>query len=444
MKNKAFNDTRLLDAMDHIDSSLIAETADKIRPPAAPKREAEQPKNRKIFIAWKQAAALVACALVMGAIIPAVSMLVAKINPTQAGYSDGILPSGGQNEIPETEAEISTEENNYAVETEAPTQSVSYGSEGLEYQVNSDGKSASFIGFGTCTDENIVIASNYNGFPVTEMINDKRNSGVPLEEAGSLYAKSIKVSDTVESISGGIFESCPNLESIYIGANVNFIRSFMTPKHNLSKLVEIVVSEDNKYFSDKGNCLIEKQSKTIIAACKNSVIPDDGSVEIIGILAFTYYPQKELTIPDSIKRIENAAFANSNLSYVQLPKNLEYLGSSVFTGCLELESVDLNGFTQLPNATFGLCGELSNIKGIENVTFIGNDAFIGCISLKEISLGAGLTEIGEEAFALTYSINTINYAGTVEEWHAIKKSENWKGEVDFIKYINCADGKTTP
>jgi hypothetical protein len=380
----------------------------------------------------------------MGAIIPAVSMLVAKINPTQAGYSDGILPSGGQNEIPETEAEISTEENNYAVETGAPTQSVSDGSEGLEYQVNSDGKSASFIGFGTCTDEDIVIASNYNGFPVTEMINDKRNSGVPLEEAGSLYAKSIKVSDTVESISGGVFESCPNLESIYIGANVNFIRSFKTNRQNLSALAEIVVSEDNKYFSDNGNCLIELQSKTIIAACKKSFIPDDGSVEIIGASAFRNYPQKEITIPDSIKRIENSAFFESNLEYVQLPSSLEYLGISVFAGCKELESVDLNGFTQLPNVTFGSCSKLTNIKGIEKVTYIGDDAFIACLSLKELSLGSGLTEIGEEAFAYIFTMDTLNYEGTVEEWNSIKKGENWNIKLYFVEYVNCSDGKATP
>ena len=87
MKNKAFNDTRLLDAMDHIDSRLIAETADKIRPAAAPKSETEQVKSKKVFIAWKQAAALVACALVMGAIIPAVSMLVDNILP-DSGNSD--------------------------------------------------------------------------------------------------------------------------------------------------------------------------------------------------------------------------------------------------------------------------------------------------------------------------------------------------------------------
>lgn len=69
MKNEFFKDTRILDAIDHIDSDLIAETAAKIRPPVSPKREAEQSKKTKFFTAWKQAAALVACALLMGALI---------------------------------------------------------------------------------------------------------------------------------------------------------------------------------------------------------------------------------------------------------------------------------------------------------------------------------------------------------------------------------------
>ncbi len=99
MKNKIFNDTRLLDAMDHIDSSLIAETADKIRPPAAPKREAEQPKTGRIIFAWKQAAALVACALLMGAIIPAVSMLVGNILPKSSDFGAAAGPISEDSDI---------------------------------------------------------------------------------------------------------------------------------------------------------------------------------------------------------------------------------------------------------------------------------------------------------------------------------------------------------
>ena len=43
------------------------------------------------------------------------------------------------------------------------------GSRGLRYTVNADGKSASFIGFGSCTESTVVIASYYGDLPVTEV-----------------------------------------------------------------------------------------------------------------------------------------------------------------------------------------------------------------------------------------------------------------------------------
>ena len=94
MKNEFFKDTRILDAIDHIDSDLIAETADRIRPPASPKREAEQSKKTKVFTAWKQAAALVACAVLMGALIPVISMLISHITPAESDFGAGAMPDG--------------------------------------------------------------------------------------------------------------------------------------------------------------------------------------------------------------------------------------------------------------------------------------------------------------------------------------------------------------
>ena len=105
MKNEFFKDTRILDAIDHIDSDLIAETAQSIRPPVSPKREAEQSKKTKLFTAWKQAAVLVACAVLMGALIPVISMLISRITPPSSDFGDGIAPSGGQSENFETESE---------------------------------------------------------------------------------------------------------------------------------------------------------------------------------------------------------------------------------------------------------------------------------------------------------------------------------------------------
>ena len=456
MKNEFFKDTRILDAIDHIDSDLIAETAAKIHPPASPKREAEQPKKTKFFTAWKQAAALVACALLMGALIPTVSYISGGVANLLAGSGmaqDETFDIDYDGKPPvETEA-LDTEKNENVL-------TVIYdGSEGLEYQMHPDGKTAAFIGFGVCTEEHIVIASTYNGVPVTEMRNEALLCGVAVEYCGSKYAKSIRVSDTVESIYQGIFDVCPNLESIYIGANVNFIRPFSssTPTNTLEmrkawKLEKIEISPENRYYSVKGNCLIETQSKTIVVSYQEAVIPDDGSVTTIGDLAFVLYPYKSLVIPDCIHTIDQHAFVGSLLESVVLPKNLKSLGEYVFGGCNNLKIVDLNGYTQVPDGTFLHAMNLSEIIGLENVTEIGDHAFSLCQSLALIDLGAGLTEIGEQAFYENINLKTINFAGTVEQWNAIKKGLGWNtlmNDPDWhekipVEFINCSDGLAKP
>ena len=358
MKNEYFKDTRLLESLDYIDSDLIGEVAEKLHVEGSSEKVKNVTAKKNPFKLIRQVAAIAACALLMGALIPVVSYV-------SGGVASFLAGSSGAGENSETESLQSENETNMLT--------VIYdGSEGLEYVVNPDGKSASFIGFGTCTDEHIVIASTYNGLPVTEMRNEAFLCGVDQQYCGSNYAKSITVSDTVESIYQGIFELCPYLESIYIGTNVNWIRPFVANTLEGYNLAKIEVSPHNKYFTDNGNCLIEKQSKTLIVSCKNSVIPADGSVEIIGSYAFAHYPQNSIVIPEGIKRIELMAFTRSQIESVVLPKSLEFLGANVFDNCNNLKIADLNGFTELSMTTFNKCYNLIKIIGIENVTHIGD------------------------------------------------------------------------
>lgn len=453
MKNEFFKDTRILDAIDHIDSDLIAETADKIRPPLSPKREAEQSKKTKVFTAWKQAAALVACAVLMGALIPVISMLISHITPPSSDFGDGIAPSGGQSENLETESENLNTESEGAVETGAPTERISDGSEGLEYQINADGVSASFIGFGFCTEENIVIASTFKGLPVTQMRNEAFLCGMDPQYCGNSYAKSITVSDTVEDIYQGIFDLCPNLESIYIGANVKFMRPlFASEPKNVYNLKSIEVSPDNQYFFSKGNCLVETQSKILILAYGEADIPTDGSVTTIGEKAFYFYPYKSIVLPESIETIENEAFSHSSLESVVLPGNLKNLQAHVFNVCEKLKTVDLNGYTEIPRGAFYNANNLTTIIGLEKVTLIGEHAFSVCRSLASITLGDNLKEIGQQAFYANFNLKTINFAGTVEQWNAIKKGLGWNtlmNDPDWhekipVELINCSDGVAKP
>lgn len=64
------------------------------------------------------------------------------------------------------------------------------------------------------------------------------------------YVKSITVPKSLTHIDGWTFYVCFNLE-------------------------QITVEEQNEAYYSEGNCIIEKSSKTLVTACKNSIIPQD-------------------------------------------------------------------------------------------------------------------------------------------------------------------------
>ncbi len=52
-------------------------------------------------------------------------------------------------------------------------------------------------------------------------------------------------------------------------------------------------------------------------------------------------------------------------------------------------------------------------------------AFTGCTSLTELIIPASVTSIGSYAFDGCVNLSRITFAGTVEQWQAIHKWENW-------------------
>ena len=317
------------------------------------------------------------------------------------------------------------------------------GSRGLLYEVNEDGETASFVGFGTCTDEDIVIASHYNGLPVVEMRNQPyydANNHYNDFAYGNKYAKSLTISDTVKTVLGAIIDECPNLERVYVGASVE---GFQTPFMNYpSKIVSIDVSPENENYSSDGNCLVDLRSKRLVWGCNTTVIPDDGSVEIIGAAAFMHAEEYSADyLPEGIRVIEPNAFTDCNgLVNLRLPSTLEKVYGSTFNICENLEVVDLNGYSVIAPSMFIDCTSLREIKGSENITFIDKSAFRGCTSLT-INLSPALEKIADLAFAFLYQNGEaiINFSGTMAEWNAIEKADTWKSNSQSVT-VNCTDG----
>ncbi len=74
----------------------------------------------------------------------------------------------------------------------------------------------------------------------------------------------------------------------------------------------------------------------------------------------------------------------------------------------------------------------------QSVVRIGTNAFSNCVNLAEIEIPTSVARIGAYAFYRCGAL-TVRYAGTVEQWNAIKKGENWNASADGLR-VECTDG----
>ena len=227
------------------------------------------------------------------------------------------------------------------------------------------------------------------------------------------------------------FAYCSDLISITIPHCVTSIgyEAF----YKCSGLSTLVVDERNPSYNSAGNCIIETASKTLVVGCKNSVIPDDGSITIIGDYAFyncdgltsitipdgvTNIGQDafrycssltSVTIPDSVTSIGNHAFSGcSSLTSVIIPDSVTSIGSYAFNGCSSMTSITIpDGVTSIGSYTFDGCRSLTSVTIPDSVTSIGESAFWYCSSLTSITIGNGVKSIGNGAFAECSSLTSI-------------------------------------
>ncbi len=208
---------------------------------------------------------------------------------------------------------------------------------------------------------------------------------------------------------------------------------------NISSLT--IESGNDKYIVTN-NCLIEKQSKTLVFGCKGSTIPTDGSVEIIGQSSFRCSSIESVVIPSSVKRIESYAFydCKSLKSVTFEGDSLTYTGYGVFTGTA-IENIEIKGTNfELGESIFVSCGSLADVK-LTGCRTIGLYAFQGLQNLQSVTIDTSVKSIQARAF---FKLNraVINYTGTVEQWKNILLADTWykeNGESSTIT-VKCTNG----
>ncbi len=409
----------------------------------------------------------------------------------------------------------------------------------LEYTLTENGDAYLVSGIGTVTDTIITIPSSYKNKPVIGIDDyafEDCNSLISVTISGGITSigwgafkdcsnlASVTIPDSVTTISKHTFYCCPSLTSITIPDSVTSIgncafydcsglTSVTIPKSVISigeevfsycsKLSSITVGKDNPKYHSTNNCLIETASKTLIAGCQNSLIPNDGSVTSISTGAFCGINLVSILIPNSVASISRDAFTyHTGLAFIYfngtqteweavskgvswgatvyciddgntddvMDMNPYYIPSLKFTltedgtGYLVSGIVDKHidrgisiplFFSEKPvvgigDNAFKGCYNLPSIFIPPSVTFIGNGAFSGCYSLTSISLPDSVTSIGNSAFYNCRKLTSISLPDGItsigdfafESTGFYNDKSNWQNDVLYIGK-NLIEAKTS-
>lgn len=222
----------------------------------------------------------------------------------------------------------------------------------------------------------------------------------------------------VTTIQGSAFLSCTDIKKLIVPANIKYIQSGAFENCvNMSKLVLAEGEERLDAESDAfKNCGIEEA--TIGRNLKVSIFARNA------ILAKVVFGSNIKNIPDNafygcsnlssvdlsnVESIGNGAFSSTKLEKVEIPAQLSYLGTSVFSDCTSLKSVSIKAnIKSIPNYSFSRCSSLSSIEYPATVTLIGEKAFSSC-GFTSFKMNENVAEIQNEAFCYCENLENIEW-----------------------------------
>ena len=220
----------------------------------------------------------------------------------------------------------------------------------------------------------------------------------------SLTAVTFGPDSKLDTIDREAFCWCPELKSFTIPAGVTSIdaRTFNYSEGDMdtifvTQLNELTVAPGNAVYRSQGNCVISLDDGTLVVGCDASVIPDDGSVTVIG----------------------EHAFSGCGFTEIDIPASIEQIKSSAFQECLNLQTVNFAGdsnLTEIGDSAFHYCLNFASIVIPDSVQYIRYYAFADCPQLQTVTFGkdSKLTEIEHNAFSYDSSIVSIVIPDSVQ------------------------------
>ncbi|MBQ7379667.1 MAG: leucine-rich repeat domain-containing protein [Clostridia bacterium] len=138
-----------------------------------------------------------------------------------------------------------------------------------------------------------------------------------------------------------------------------------------------------------------------------------------------------------ITSIEETYYIPASLTSVNVTGGKILRGA--FYGCTGIVRVTLGeGVTSIGNFAFYNCTGLTDVVMTESVLTIGTHAFRNCTSLESVTIPGSVRNIGNYAFSGCTGLEKILYCGTESEWNSLRKGTGWDEDTGDYQVI-CTD-----
>lgn len=187
----------------------------------------------------------------------------------------------------------------------------------------------------------------------------------------------------VETIGKQAFYACNNLSGVSLSQNLSVISEGALQSTGIQNFyMDGELTGESDYFSVQDGVIFSPDKTVLIQFPLGRTgayeIPAGTTAEIGGY-AFANSLLTDITIPESVTKIDQYAFSFSGIKSVVLPEGLESMSNNVFYGAL-LEEITLPSTLELlPNSAFNGCARLKTVNFAEGLKKIGSTVFYSCI-----------------------------------------------------------------
>ena len=247
-------------------------------------------------------------------------------------------------------------------------------------------------------------AFRYSGLTSITIPNDSVLESIGKEAFKGLDITSINLPDSLKTIGNEAFYQCSALSEVTIPSSVttNIGKSVFGYCTSLEKVI-YNSSVTGTYMFDQCSALKEVEFSNYVTTIAEGMFRDCKKLSTINM-------------PTSLQQIDYAAFSNTSITSIVIPKSVTTINNTVFYNCSELLSVEFEeGSTidRINTSVFNGCSKLTDVTLPNSIIYINQSAFNNCKSLKNINIPTKLKFIGQSAFYMCGSLTTLELPNTV-------------------------------